>query len=107
MSYFNQIVITTLAIFLCLGQCRALRSSDGGGSQKFGLFMVRSPETIIAPIGDEVVFECATSVPPDSITWRFLPQSALKDPRRRFVQILGNRVRETAALPLECPPSTN
>ena len=102
MNYFNQIVIT-LAITLCLGQCSALRSADQGSSQKFGLFMVRSPETIIAPIGDEVVFECATSVPPDSITWRFLPQSALKDPRRKFVQILGNRVRKTTALPLECP----
>jgi hypothetical protein len=34
-----------------------------------GLAFVRSPQPIVAPPGDRVVFECETNVPPDRIIW--------------------------------------
>lgn len=40
----------------------------------FGAFMERQPESTIAPLYDEVVFECALNLDPDRIEWRFHPQ---------------------------------
>jgi len=34
-----------------------------------GLAFVRSPQPIVAPPGDRVVFECETNVPPERIIW--------------------------------------
>ena len=36
----------------------------------FGLTFVRSPEPLIAPVGDNVVFECALNIPADEVRWR-------------------------------------
>lgn len=96
----NRIVITLAISFfffcLCLGVCSASGSAENGGSggrSKFGLYIVRSPESTIAPIGDEVVLECGLSVNPDRIVWRFLPQNASKEHRRNFRIIKSNSVR--------------
>ncbi|KAJ9596466.1 hypothetical protein L9F63_012505, partial [Diploptera punctata] len=35
-----------------------------------GLWFVRSPEPIVAPPGDEVVFECSLNVPAEQVRWR-------------------------------------
>ncbi|XP_063230243.1 interference hedgehog-like isoform X2 [Bacillus rossius redtenbacheri] len=35
-----------------------------------GLWFVRSPEPLIAPPGDEVVFDCSLNVPADQVRWR-------------------------------------
>ncbi|XP_059619791.1 interference hedgehog isoform X2 [Phlebotomus argentipes] len=40
-------------------------------SSKLRLYMVRSPETTVAPLGDEVLFECALNVEPERLQWRF------------------------------------
>ncbi|KAJ6636752.1 Interference hedgehog [Pseudolycoriella hygida] len=40
-------------------------------SSKLGVHMVRSPESTIAPLGDEVLFECELNLSPDSMEWRF------------------------------------
>lgn len=42
----------------------------------FGAFMERQPESTIAPLYDEVVFECALNLDPDRIEWRFHPQKS-------------------------------
>lgn len=96
MRHFHRLAITlTISLYLCLGYCTALGSAEnggGGGRSKFGLYIVRSPESTIAPIGDEVVLECGLSVNPDRIMWRFLPQNASKDHRRNFRIIESNSV---------------
>lgn len=86
MKHSNSIVITlaiSVYLLLCLGCCSAIGSGESG-RLKFGLYIVRSPESTIAPIGDEVVLECGLSVNPDRIIWRFLPQNASKEHRRNF-----------------------
>lgn len=35
-----------------------------------GLWFVRSPEPIVAPPGDEVVFECSLNIPAEQVRWR-------------------------------------
>ncbi|XP_014290783.1 interference hedgehog [Halyomorpha halys] len=35
-----------------------------------GLWFVRWPEPITAPVGDDVVFECSVNVPAESVRWR-------------------------------------
>ncbi|XP_075233056.1 interference hedgehog-like isoform X2 [Lycorma delicatula] len=37
-----------------------------------GLWFVRSPEPIVAPPGDEVVFECSLNVPAELVRWRHM-----------------------------------
>uniref|UniRef100_A0A1L8DJX5 Interference hedgehog n=2 Tax=Nyssomyia neivai TaxID=330878 RepID=A0A1L8DJX5_9DIPT len=44
-------------------------------SSKLRLYMVRSPETTVAPLGDEVLFECALNVEPERLQWRFRAQN--------------------------------
>lgn len=43
---------------------------------KFGIYMQRQPESTVAPLRDEVLFECALSLRPERFEWRFLPQSS-------------------------------
>lgn len=101
MRSINRIVIYMAICYLTsinVGFCEAMGGgagsgeSGGGGRSKFGLYSVRSPESTIAPIGDEVVFECGLSVHPDRIVWRFLPQNASKDDRENFRIIETNSV---------------
>uniref|UniRef100_T1IAC2 Interference hedgehog n=1 Tax=Rhodnius prolixus TaxID=13249 RepID=T1IAC2_RHOPR len=37
---------------------------------ELGLWFMRSPEPIVAPVGDDVVFECSLNVPAESVRWR-------------------------------------
>ena len=37
---------------------------------EMGWWFVRSPEPIVAPPGDEVVFECSLNVPAEQVRWR-------------------------------------
>lgn len=36
-----------------------------------GVHVVRSPESAVAPKGDEVVFECEMNLAPDRLEWKF------------------------------------
>lgn len=93
MLQFSQLVIIfAISCYLCTTGCSAIGSAESGRS-KFGLYIVRSPETTIAPIGDEVVLECGLSVNPDRIVWRFLPQNASKLHPHNFKIIEHNSVR--------------
>lgn len=40
-------------------------------SSKLGVHMIRSPESTIAPLRDEVLFECELNLNPDRLEWRF------------------------------------
>lgn len=42
--------------------------------EKIGVSMERQPESTIAPLYDEVLFECSLNLVPDRIEWRFRPQ---------------------------------
>lgn len=37
---------------------------------ELGLWFVRWPEPIVAPVGDDVVFECSLNVPAEAVRWR-------------------------------------
>lgn len=38
---------------------------------KLGIHIVRSPESTIAPLHDEVLFECELNLEPERLDWRF------------------------------------
>lgn len=95
LNFFNNnkfVIILAIIFGLCLGICHAGSAESGSGRTKFGLYVVRSPETTIAPTGDEVVLECVLSVAPDRIMWRFLPQNASKENRRNLRTIESSTV---------------
>lgn len=54
----------------------ASSSSSSAKADKFGAFMERQPESTIAPLYDEVVFECGLNLVSDRIEWRFRPFKA-------------------------------
>lgn len=43
-------------------------------AEKFGAYMERQPESTVAPLYDEVLFECGLNLVSDRIEWRFRPQ---------------------------------
>jgi hypothetical protein len=51
-----------------------------------GLWFVKSPEPFVAPIKDDVVFDCSLNVPADQIKWRhgrkYIPQPNRTQPAR-------------------------
>lgn len=40
-------------------------------ASKLGIHIVRSPESAIAPLHDEVLFECELNLEPERLDWRF------------------------------------
>lgn len=51
-------------------------STSSAKADKFGAYMERQPESTIAPLYDEVVFECGLNLVSDRIEWRFRPLKA-------------------------------
>lgn len=54
-------------------------SSSSESISKFGGLMVRQPESTVAPLYDEVLFECELNLTPDRVEWRFRSQNAIKN----------------------------
>lgn len=50
------------------------RSSTSTKADKFGAYMERQPESTVAPLYDEVLFECGLNLVPDRIEWRYRSQ---------------------------------
>lgn len=46
-------------------------SASNSMPEKIGVIMERQPESTIAPLYDEVLFECSLNLVPDRIEWRF------------------------------------
>ncbi|XP_037917194.1 interference hedgehog isoform X3 [Hermetia illucens] len=67
----NIVLLALVSAQLQWGSLRALIPAVEGSP--FGIHMVRSPESIVAPQGDEVVFECQLNLEPDYLKWRFRP----------------------------------
>lgn len=78
----KELVLLVLLVTNILPQCRCLASSSS--SSKFGVHVIRSPESTIAPQGDEVQFECELSLVPERLEWRFLPQDRLGDNQHEY-----------------------
>ncbi|GAB0091524.1 Interference hedgehog [Sergentomyia squamirostris] len=60
--------------FLVVFNLALVATTTTAPSSKLRLYMTRSPETTVAPLGDEVLFECALNVEPERLQWRFRPQ---------------------------------
>lgn len=86
LSTFIENVKASIFILLILSQiiadserhfvaARSSRSSTTSAkAEKFGAYMERQPESTIAPLYDEVLFECGLNLVSDRIEWRFRPQ---------------------------------
>lgn len=48
-----------------------LTSARGMQPSIWGVHFERSPESAVAPKGDEVVFECEVNLAPDRLEWKF------------------------------------
>ncbi|XP_031625787.1 interference hedgehog isoform X2 [Contarinia nasturtii] len=53
---------------------RPSSSTSSAKAEKFGAYMERQPESTVAPLYDEVLFECGLNLASDRIEWRFRPQ---------------------------------
>ncbi|XP_058055756.1 interference hedgehog-like [Anopheles bellator] len=62
----------------------------GGSSSGIGVYMVRSPESTIAPADDEVLFECELNLVPERLEWRFRAQGTPGN-RKDYVYIGKNQ----------------
>lgn len=49
-------------------------STSSAKADKFGAHMERQPESTVAPLFDEVIFECGLNLVSDRIEWRFRPK---------------------------------
>lgn len=58
---------------LCLAAPQSTHATSAS-SDKLGAHMERQPESTIAPLYDEVLFECGLNLTPDRLEWRFRPQ---------------------------------
>lgn len=65
---------TEAAISSRSSQSSTTTSASSTKAEKFGAYMERQPESTIAPLYDEVLFECGLNLMPDRIEWRFRPQ---------------------------------
>jgi hypothetical protein len=54
-------------------------SGSNTPQSKLGVYMLRSPESTVAPQGDEVQFECELNLEPERLEWRFRPLDSLGD----------------------------
>uniref|UniRef100_A0ABK9NH39 Interference hedgehog n=1 Tax=Glossina morsitans morsitans TaxID=37546 RepID=A0ABK9NH39_GLOMM len=66
-------LLTSVAAFLLLSvaiNCHIMITEAMPGSS-LGVHVVRSPESAVAPKGDEVVFECELNLSPERLKWKF------------------------------------
>lgn len=57
-----------------------------------GMTMLRSPESTVAPLNDEVLFECELNLAPDRLEWRFLPETS-RGEKNDYIYINNKTVR--------------
>ncbi|XP_035897356.1 interference hedgehog-like isoform X1 [Anopheles stephensi] len=66
------------------------RSSGGNsGASGLGVYIIRAPESTIAPADDEVLFECELNLLPEQLDWRFRAQGTA-GLRKDYVIIQNN-----------------
>lgn len=60
------VLLCTLLIANIFPLCKC-----SSNSPKLGVHIIRSPESTIAPLRDEVLFECEFNLDPERLEWRF------------------------------------
>lgn len=84
----KELVLLLLLVTHILPQSRCLAlSTTSNSNNKFGVQMIRSPESIIAPDGDEVQFECELNLEPERLEWRFLPRDKFGDNQNDYIYV--------------------
>ncbi|XP_055909843.1 interference hedgehog [Eupeodes corollae] len=68
-NHLFAIILFRLLQFAALIDSSSVRTTKQPTS--LGVHMVRSPESIVAPKGDEVMFECELNLIPERLKWRF------------------------------------
>lgn len=81
-----------LSFLLTLLICSQLKLSAASQSSSLGVHIVRSPESAVAPKGDEVVFECELNLAPDRLEWRFRHTSARATDAMNYNYLHGGEV---------------
>lgn len=56
-------------------------------ASKAGVFVERSPESTIAPLHDEVMFECELNLVPERLEWRFRPSVVLTQRHTEYIYL--------------------
>lgn len=80
-----------LSLWLTLLICNQLKLSAASQSS-LGVHIVRSPESAVAPKGDEVVFECELNLTPDRLEWRFRHTSVRATDATNYKYLRGGEV---------------
>lgn len=86
----NHLLFFFLLLLILQQPTCLVSSSNSNSNNKFGVHMIRSPESNIAPQGDEVQFECELNLEPDRLEWRFLPQDRLGRSKNDFIYMNSN-----------------
>lgn len=78
-SFFVALILSQMVLEINRHHVAAIssRSSSSSAStkaDKFGAYMERQPESTVAPLYDEVLFECGLNLVSDRIEWRFRSQ---------------------------------
>lgn len=79
-SVFIVLILSQIVLEINQHYVHAIPSSSSSSSttkaDKFGAYIERQPESTIAPLYDEVLFECGLNLVSDRIEWRFRPQKS-------------------------------
>lgn len=67
-------------------------SSPSSSSSSSGIQMKRTPESTVAPLGDEVLFECEPDVAPDQLKWRYHAQNSDDNNKHDYIFITNEMV---------------
>ncbi|XP_060666024.1 interference hedgehog [Drosophila nasuta] len=75
----RRLLSTSLPLLLLtslLAAIPVLQAAASSSSSSPGVSIVRAPESTVAPLGDEVVLVCETSLPPDRFEWSFVSSAS-------------------------------
>lgn len=75
-SVFVVLILSQIVLDINQHYVYAVSSSSAAKADKFGAYIERQPESTIAPLYDEVLFECGLNLVSDRIEWRFRPQKS-------------------------------
>lgn len=73
-TVFAVLILSQIVLEISQHHVYAVSSSSTTKADKFGAYIERQPESTIAPLYDEVLFECGLNLVSDRIEWRFRPQ---------------------------------
>lgn len=91
---------------VCIVLLMSAAAVAGIQAPKFGIYMQRQPESTVAPLRDEVLFECALSLIPDGFEWRFQPQNGPRNGSTAFIyltkEVIGGIEADVIVVSFRC-----